>query len=71
MFNVYQLEAEPVLFNVGLGVGLVLLLTEVVPCLSAVVGPQTPAGPVCWGMDFCLVDSCSCHMRLVVEGVGE
>lgn len=63
----YQLEAEPVLFYVSLGVGLVLLLTEVVPGLFAVVGSQAPAGPVCWGVDFCLVDSCSCHVRLFVS----
>lgn len=60
---IYQLKSKPILFNVGLRVGLVLLLAEVVPGLSAIVGSQAPAGPICWSVDFCVVEICSCHVK--------
>lgn len=43
----YRRKSEPVLINVSLGIGLVLLLTEVVPCLASIVDSQAPVRPVC------------------------
>lgn len=66
----YQGQAEPVLFNVGLGVGFVLLLAQVMPGLSSFVSSQTPAGPV--RGDMSCVDGrarhCRKEMRSKVEG---